>query len=139
MDINFLAVGIAVVLQFILGAVWYSPVLFGNIWAKIHKCDNLSKEEMQKLQSEMMPFYGVQLLVTAITTIILAMLITELPQLSPFSIALLVWIGFVVPTEVSAVIFGGDEKKWFGKKISIMAGASLCCLLIAATVLSILG
>ena len=136
MEINVLAVGIAVVLQFIVGAVWYGPLLFGNLWAKMHDCDKLSKEELQKLQAQMMHYYGVQLFVTIVTTVVLAILMRELPEFSPFSLAGILWIGFVVPTQVSAVIFGKDEKKWVAKKLSIMAGASLVCLLIATTVIS---
>lgn len=33
--INFLAVGVAAVAAFALGAVWYSPVLFGKLWQKL--------------------------------------------------------------------------------------------------------
>lgn len=136
MEINVLAVGIAVILQFILGAVWYGPLLFGNLWMKIHDCDKLSKEEMQKMQNQMMPYYGVQLFVTLVTTVVLAILMKELPQYSPFNLAGILWIGFMVPAQVSAVIFGKDEKKWFAKKLSIMAGAALGCILIATTILS---
>lgn len=138
MDINFLAIAIAVVLQFILGAVWYSPLMFGKIWMKIHDCDKLSKDELQKMQKEMGPFYGLQLIVTSVTTVILAVFINALPQFSPFIIAFWFWLGFVVPTQVSAIIFGGDEKKWFLKKIVIIAGSALACLTVAAAVLTIL-
>ncbi len=33
--VNFLAVGVAAVAAFALGALWYSPVLFGTIWQKL--------------------------------------------------------------------------------------------------------
>jgi hypothetical protein len=46
---------------------------------------------------------------------------------------------FVVPCLVSAVIFGGTEKKWIPTKIALQAGAALCCLEIAATVLHFMG
>jgi len=33
-DINYLAVLVAGIAYFILGAIWYSPALFGNAWMK---------------------------------------------------------------------------------------------------------
>jgi hypothetical protein len=48
------------------------------------------------------------------------------------------WIGFVVPTQVSGVIFGGTEPKWIAKKILVQAGASFICLEVAAIVLSMI-
>jgi len=45
------------------------------------------------------------------------------------------WIGFVVPTQVSAVIFSNTERKFMFPKVAIQAGASIVCLEIAATIL----
>ena len=33
-DVNWLAVVVSAILSFMLGALWYSPMLFGNKWAK---------------------------------------------------------------------------------------------------------
>ena len=48
------------------------------------------------------------------------------------------WIGFIVPTQVSAVIFGGTEKKWIVKKIAVQAGVALLCLEAAAAIIHFL-
>ncbi len=42
-SLNWLAVIVATLVYFILGAIWYSPILFGNVWMKLR---NLSKETM---------------------------------------------------------------------------------------------
>ncbi|NBC66602.1 MAG: DUF1761 family protein, partial [Bacteroidetes bacterium] len=34
-SLNWLSIIAATVVYFILGALWYSPVLFGNIWMKL--------------------------------------------------------------------------------------------------------
>lgn len=134
MNVNYLAILIASVLQFIFGAIWYSA-LFGKLWGQIHDFQKHSKEVQEKMMKEMGPFYGVQFLVTLVTTYILALLVGELsPAWSPFKIAGLAWLGFVVPTQVSGVIFGGTESKWICKKIAVLAGASFGCLQIAAAV-----
>lgn len=137
MGINYLAVLVATIVQFIIGAIWYS-LLFGKLWGRIHGFDQLSKEVQQQMMKKMGPFYALQFLVTIITTVVLALFVAELPQdWHAFGIAGWVWLGFVLPTQVSAVIFGGTESKWIVKKIAVQAGASLACLMGAAGALTL--
>lgn len=133
MNINFVAVLIATVAQFIVGAVWYS-VLFGKLWGRIHGFDKLPKATQQKMMKEMGPYYGMQAVVTLITSVVLALFIYNQPEWNAYAMAAFFWIGFVVPAQVSAAIFGGTDRKWLVKKIAVQAGASLACLEIAAVV-----
>jgi len=133
MQLNWLAIIVVTVVQFIIGAVWYT--LFGKLWGKIHGFDKLPKEVQQKMMKGMGPFYALQAGVTLVTSIVLALFITNLPSWNPYAMAGFFWIGFVVPTQVSSVIFGGTESKWIVKKIAVQAGASLICLEAAATIL----
>ncbi len=135
MQINFIAVLVATVVQFIIGAIWYS-LLFGKLWGRIHGFDKLPKATQQKMMKEMGPYYGLQVLITVITSYILAIFLTYLPNdWSPYSLAAMLWLGFIVPAQVSAVIFGGTDRKWIGKKIAVQAGAALACLEAGAFVL----
>ncbi len=136
MQVNFLGIILATVAQFIMGWVWYGP-LFGKLWGKIHGFDKLSKEVQQKMMKAMAPFYGLQLLVTVVTAAVLSVVLTNLPAWNAYTLAGLLWLGFVVPTQVSGVIFGGTESKWIASKIAVQAGGALACLLVAAFVLSI--
>ena len=43
--INIPAVVVAAVLPFVLGGLWYSPVMFGNVWMKEN---NLTGEDLEK-------------------------------------------------------------------------------------------
>jgi hypothetical protein len=63
---------------------------------------------------------------------------TLLPGYSPFTLAGLVWLGFVVPAQVSAVIFGGTEGRYVVQKIAIMASEAVVRLMVAAWVLKTL-
>lgn len=137
MTINYFAVLVAAVAQFIIGAVWYMP-LFGSMWRKIHGFGKLSKAEQDKAQKEMMPLLGVQFLVTLFTTFVLAKLIVMLPNYSVYSLAGWIWFGFFIPVQAAAVIFGGTEPKWMIAKTKIMAGGSLACLLVAAAILKMI-
>ena len=134
MDIHYTAVGVASVLQFIFGAIWYTPV-FGKVWGKIHGFDKYSPEAQKGMRRKMMPLLAMQFVMTVITTFAFALLMTELFD-NIYQIAGVLWFGFVVPTQVSAVLFGGTEPKWMVAKIAIMAGCSFFCLMIAAAVLS---
>ncbi len=137
MQINYLAIIIATVLQFITGALWFG-LLFGKQWGEMHGFDKLSKEVQQKMQKEMGPFYGLQILMTLITTTVLAIFVAN-TSWNPFALAAFCWMGFVFPTEVSSVIFGGTEKKWMVQKIAIQAGSIFVCLQIAAAIIYFLG
>lgn len=133
MQINYWSVLVATVLQFMVGAVWYS-LLFGKLWGKIHGFDKLSKAVQQKMMKSMGPMYFLQLLVTVLTSFVLAIFITYQPTWNAFAMAGFFWLGFVFPTTVAAVIWGGTEGKWIVKKIAVQAGASLVCYQVAAAV-----
>ncbi len=138
MELNYGAIALATVAQFAVGFAWYGP-LFGKLWGQIHGFDKHSKDVQQKMMKEMGPYYAAQLGVTVITSFVLALFMAVLPQdWSPAGMAGFFWLGFVVPTQVSSVIFGGTDKKWIVKKIAVQAGASLVCLEVAAAVLSVM-
>lgn len=134
MNVNYLAVAIATIVQFAIGAFWYS-VLFGRLWGKIHGFDKLPKETQQKMMKEMGPYYALQVVVTVITSFVFGIFVAYVPSdWNPFGLAFFFWLGFVVPAQVSAVIFGGTDRKWIVKKIAVQSGASLICLEGAAAV-----
>lgn len=135
MTINYLAIVIASVVQFIIGAVWYMP-LFGKLWGKIHGFETYSPEVQKEMQKKMFPLLIVQFAVTVVTTVVLAIFITYLPMnWNVYALAGFFWIGFVVPTQIGAVIFGGTKPEWIVTKTMIMAGGSLLCLEAAAGII----
>lgn len=135
LGVSLTAVLLATVAQFVVGMVWYMP-LFGKLWGKMHGFDGLSKDKQKEKQSQMGPYYAAQLLVTILTAFVLAKLLALAPDYSPYKMAGLVWLGIALPANVSAVIFGGTEGKWVLKKIAVMAGGSLACLVMAVLVIS---
>ena len=138
MQLNYIAIIIATVLQFIFGAIWYTPI-FGNLWAKIHSTDKYTKEQKKELMKGVGKFFAIQFVITFITTFVFAIFMWSLPHdWNAYGLAFFFWIGFVVPTQISAVIFGETKREWMVKKILIMAGASFFCLQIAAIVLHLM-
>lgn len=136
MQINFLAIFVATTAQFVIGAVWYMP-LFGKIWGQIHGFDALSKEEQMKAQKKMMPLLAIQFIMGLVSVYALSALLTVLPEMVWYQITLWVWAGFMLPVQVSAVLFGGTEQKWIMKKLGVMLGGSFVTFLGAAFILSL--
>ncbi|MDO8265951.1 MAG: DUF1761 domain-containing protein [Candidatus Saccharibacteria bacterium] len=134
---NFTAVLLATITMFAVGATWYMGP-FSKIWGQIHGFDKLSKKEQKEAQAKMGPYYLVQIVITFISAAVLSKLISILPNYSAYTLACLVWAGFVLPAQVSAVIFGGTEPKWIAKKSSIMTSEALLHLLIAAWVIGLI-
>ena len=136
-EVNLWAVAAATVVMFIIGAFWYM-VPFGKLWGKIHGFDKLSKAEQTRQQKAMGPWYGAQVVVTVLSAYVLALLIAMLPDQSPYFIAFLVWLGFVLPTEASSQIFGGAPEGYVWHKIGISVGESLLHLLAASWVITLI-
>lgn len=133
--VDLLAVIAATAAMFAMGAFWYM-VPFGKLWGKIHDFDKLSKSQQKEMQAKMGPWYGAQLVVTVISAFVLAKFIVLLPDYSAYTLAFFLWLGFVVPTEASAMIFGGSKQEYIWHKISISVAESLLHLLLAAWVIT---
>ncbi len=136
MHLDYTAIFLATVVQFVVGAIWYTPV-FGKLWGKIHGFDSLSPDIQKEMMKKMGPLLAAQFLTTILTSFVLDLFVASLPAgWNIFGETGFFWLGFVVPTQVSAVLFGGTDPKWVVKKILVMAGGSLACLMSAAAVFS---
>jgi len=136
MDLNYTLILVASVLQFIIGGIWYTPI-FGKTWGKMHDFDKVAPEVQKQMMKDMWKLLVPQMLFTVVTTFVFALLLTGFPNdWNIYGLAAFFWIGFIVPTQVSGVLFGGTKPEWIVKKILIMAGGSLLCMLAAAFVLS---
>ena len=136
MNINYVAVLVAAVAQFIFGAIWYMPI-FGKLWGKIHGFDNVPQEEQKQMMKKMPPLLITQFIFTIVTTVVFSMLLWGMPSdWNIYGLAGFFWLGFIVPTQVSAVLFGGTDPKWFIQKILIMAFGALGCMIVLAAVLN---
>lgn len=140
MQNSYLLIIIASLAQFGLGALWYSPVLFGTWWMQIMEATHLTKEELQKMQKAMAPFYLVQIALTLVSTYVLAMFVYYLKMAGvgfhAYGVAGWVWLGFIAPTQVAAVIWGNTKRKFWGKQIFVMISYQLVGLMMAAFILS---
>ncbi len=130
-------VGAASVAQFVMGAVWYTP-LFGKLWGKIHGFDKLDAKTQQAMMRKMGPLFAGQFAVTVLTSVVMVAMQMLLPTISLSLLVALIWVGFVVPAQVGGVLFGGTKPQWMFAKMLVQAGGSLACLYVGAYVITAL-
>lgn len=104
---------------------------------KIHGMEKKTKKEMEELQKGMGKLIASEFVSVFLTVMTLDFLISILPQFSGMHVGFFVWIGFVLPTYVTATAWGGDDKKWMFLKVLITAGYRLIMLLVSGYVLAI--
>ena len=110
---SFLALGVSVFASFMFGYVWYGP-LFGKTWGqlmgfKMEDCKGKKPEASALLLT---------LLGTVLTTFVLAYILNIYKPCCSVGAAFLIWLGFYVPVQFSAVAWEG--KPW---KLFILNGA----------------
>jgi dipeptide/tripeptide permease len=136
-EVNYLSVLLAAVVSMVLGFLWYGPIL-GKPWMKEK---GLTPEKLKKAQKEMGKLYGLSFVVSLVTGYVLFHIMTlsiayfNYPQLHTGLIsAFWVWLGFMMPVQLTATIFG--EKNW--KLFGIDTGYQLVSVLGMGVVLGLL-
>lgn len=77
-NINILAILAAAVVPMFIGALWYSPVLFGNEWMKEMGMDPADKKLQESMKSKAGKGYTAMFVGNIFMAIILYMLLVEL-------------------------------------------------------------
>src|SRR5437773_396034 len=93
-SVNWLAVLVAALVPFFLGALWYQA-LFGKLWRRLHGC---SEEKMKEMQAKRPPalFFGGMIAADLLISLVVALLVTGfgLPGAgSGATLGFLLWLG----------------------------------------------
>jgi hypothetical protein len=107
--INFLAVVVAAVVAFIIGGLWYSPVLFAKLWVKAH---GYSEEQVKEMQKGAGKAYAVTLVCDFLIALAIAVLVGYIHLehcVQGLKLGLLVWAGFAMPLGLTANMFSGKR------------------------------
>jgi hypothetical protein len=109
MNINYLAVIVAAIINMAVGAAWYSSALFAKSWSK---ATGRSMEEMGSAKSGY--------LISTIGSLLIAWVLADFAHklgltslASGLGLGFLAWIGFVVPTYASSYVFEGRPQKLY--------------------------
>ncbi|MBX4210740.1 DUF1761 domain-containing protein [Candidatus Parcubacteria bacterium] len=110
MMLNWWAIIVAAVAQWLLGWAWYGP-LFGKTWVALsgHSMEGGSKKEGMKAM-----IWG--LVFAIVMSSVLAYVISIVPNLTVACGALvgaLLWLGFIAATQINSVLFERKSIKLF--------------------------
>jgi hypothetical protein len=136
--INYLAILVTVIANFILGFLWYTP-LFGKAWARELGFDTSVKPPAGALAKGMIfMVIGNFLLAYVFAHNIAAWSFVPEMKDSPaantiFSSAVFTWLGFFLPVDLSSVAW--ENRSW--KLFFINTGYHLMTLIVAATILTL--
>jgi hypothetical protein len=135
--VNMMAILVAVVANFILGFIWYTP-LFGKAWAKELGFDTSIKPPTSALLKGMVFMVIGNFLMAWVFAHNMAAwsFVPGANTMSPIatimSSSIFTWLGFYVPVDLSSVAW--EMKSW--KLFFINTGYHLMMLLVAATILT---
>jgi hypothetical protein len=127
-EINYLAVLLGAVANMVIGALWYSPLMFANQWlALIGK-----KKEDIKGAGPAYAKVAVSALLMSYVVAHFVDLVDAVTLSEGLQLGFWAWLGFVATTTFADVIFAG--KPW--KLWAINNGYNLVSLLVMATILT---
>ena len=92
-EVNYLAVGLAAVLAFVLGMLWYSPLLFAKAWMAGH---GYTEEDLERMQSGMGPTYALSFLCWFVMATVLAVVSGHFAEGvgATLHVGAFLWLGF---------------------------------------------
>ena len=92
-DVNYLAVGLAAVLSFVLGMLWYSPLLFAKAWMA---GQGYTEADLERMQRGMGPTYALSFVCWFVMATILAVVASHFGEgvVPTLHVGLHLWLGF---------------------------------------------
>ena len=92
-EVNFPAVGLATLLAFGLGALWYSPLLFAKPWMAGH---GYTEADIEAMQAGMGPTYAISFVCWLVMATVLALIAPHFGAGvgTTFAVGLHLWLGF---------------------------------------------
>ena len=94
LDVNWLAIIVAAVVAFAIGALWYSPTLFGRQWMAAH---GHTPEKLAAMRSSMAKTYTFSFITYLIMAMVIALLMGltgGTTMIQGIVLAVLAWLGF---------------------------------------------
>ena len=137
LNLNIVAILVAVVVNFFIGFIWYTP-LFGKVWGKEMGYDANMKPDPKVMMKGMIfmvigNFFFAWVLAHNIAAWQFVPGTSEMGPLSnALSAAFFTWLGFYLPGHLGATVW--EQKSW--KVFLIDTGYSLVSLLVVSLILT---
>lgn len=133
MKIKYLAVLVASVVHYILGGLWYSPLLFGN---KFLQFSNWPPEKIAEMGNQS---HAKELSIAFVMSLVMVYILAHFVQYTKATTALggiqtafWLWLGFIATTQLATVIF---EQRPLGLYL-LNVGYQLVGILLAGVILA---
>jgi hypothetical protein len=105
LEVNLLAVLVAAIAVFVIGGLWYSPLLFGKAWMRAH---GHTPEKMEAMRAGVGRAYGLSFLCYLVMAVVMAVLIgatDTVTALGGVRLGALCWLGFAATIGLIANLF----------------------------------
>lgn len=113
-SINYLAVFVTTIISMGIGALWYSPLLFGKLWMKL---TGITTQDMDKAKKKgMAKNYIIGFVSTLLMIYILSHFVDYTEAKTPIQGALTgfwLWLGFIATTSINTVLWEGKPLKLY--------------------------
>jgi hypothetical protein len=129
-EINFVAVLAAAAAAFVVGAIWNSPLLFGNIWLRLRGIDPASCAGAAPPVRQMIAEFVRCLVIAAVLAALIA-LVSPDDLLGSIGLAILLWIGFPAAYLTGAIIW--EDLDW--RIYAIHVGDALVKMILVAAII----
>ena len=104
--VNYIAIIVATIIGYAIGALWYSPLLFGTQWMKLQ---GFTKRDMLRAkQRGMAKAYILTFIAVLVMALVLSLLVEVFGNGNFWSGALVgfwVWLGFLATTQIGMVFW----------------------------------
>lgn len=111
--VNYLAILVAAVVSYAVGAVWHSPIGFGKQWMKMM---GFSKDHMHSMPLTAKQAMIIGFFVTLLFSYVLAYFVAYMGATTLFlalQLGFWVWLGFVATTVINGWLWEGKSFKLF--------------------------
>jgi hypothetical protein len=133
MKIKYPAVIVATLVHYILGGLWYSPLLFGN---KFIQLINWTPEQLRQIESQS---HAKELALAFVMSLVLVYILAHFVNytkgtsaMGGIQTAFWIWLGFVVTTQAPTVIFEGRSFGLFAINVAYqLVGCALAGAILA--------
>jgi hypothetical protein len=136
--VNYLAVFAASAASMVIGFVWYSRLLFGNLWMSIIGKDKVSQSEAEQMLKETQPYLALIYIAAFIGAAVLARFMVwfgAVTVVGGLRVAFFAWLGFALPVTLGNALFSGKDKKLVWPMFFVQAGHELVALLVSGVIL----
>jgi hypothetical protein len=131
--VNYLAVVVAGVAAFMLGALWYSPALFARQWVA---AQGHTPEKLAAMRQQMTKTYAISFVCFLVTAWVMAVLISRVGvtgALGGMKLGGITWLGFAATIGLTSNLYSGKPLTAF----LIDAGYQLVYLIVMGVILAV--